>query len=120
MKRCVVALLIALFTVPGVSLFNATAWGRTPIAVEIERLDASGKWSNEYLNQSVIDMVYLSQQGTVTTYTYMGIDETLTVNAFSVLPQTPLEAHDKLTRFIFELTNRLFRPACFLSPPLLL
>jgi len=115
MKRCVVALLIALFMMSGVNLLSVTtAWGRTPIAVEIERLDASGKWSNEYLNQSVIDMVYLSQQGTVTTYTYMGIDETLTVNAFSVLPQIPLEAHDKLTRFIFEMTNR-YRPGTDLA-----
>ena len=102
MRKLVVAVLMALLLWPSAAFAS-------PIGDAIKDLEVSGKQSNAYVNHSVIDLVYLSSQGSVTAYTYMGINEDLTINNFSVLTQTPLEAHDKLTRFIFELTNR-YRP----------
>lgn len=68
-------------------------------------LKNSGKMSNEYINQSVIDLSSVSQ-GSVVTYTYMGTAETLTTETVSVLPQNNSSAADKITRFMFNLTNR--------------
>jgi len=100
-RKLIMVILIVLFLWPSVAF-------ATPIGDAIKDLEASGKQSNAYLNHSVVDLVYLSSQGSVTAYTYMGADENLTINSFSVLPQSPLEAHDKFTRFIWELRNRYY------------
>ena len=80
----------------------------SPALDAINQLKASGKWSNEHLNQSVIDLTYVSS-GSVTTHTYMGINEDLTTQAFSVVPQENNTASNKIVRFIFTLTNQ-YRP----------
>lgn len=74
----------------------------------VNDLNASGKMSNSYVNHSIIDLTNVSS-GSVVAHTYTGDAEILTVNTFSVLPQTNLSAGDKITRFMFELTNR-YRP----------
>ena len=104
MKKRIALLLVALFALagwPGAGL-------ATPAGDEVTILENTGRMSNENINHSVIDLVYVSS-GTVTAYTYMGTAETLTVDSFSVLAQDNASATNKITRFVFELTNR-YRP----------
>lgn len=103
MKRIIIS-----FVAMVLLLFASPAFGASAFVEAINELNASGKQSNDIINHSVIDLTYLSDES-VTAYTYLGANETLTVNNFSVSSQSALEAHDKLTRFIFELTNR-YRP----------
>ena len=80
----------------------------SPALDAVNELKASGKWSNEYLNQVVIDLISVPN-GSVTTYTYMGADEQLTAQNFTVEPQENNVASDKIVRFVFTLTNQ-YRP----------
>jgi hypothetical protein len=82
--------------------------GASPAIDEIDILNDSGKMSNENINHSIIDLLSVSQ-GSVTAYTYTGEAETITVDTFSILPQSNSSATNKITRFVFELTNR-YRP----------
>jgi hypothetical protein len=82
-----------------------------PITDEVSLLKASGKLSNDVLNYVHIDLNLIETAGTVTAVVYETVYETQTVNTFTNLnPQTPESCYDKLTRFIFELTNR-YRPS---------
>jgi len=111
MKKLIALIVVVLLLWPSV------AFAMLPISEamkeEREKLEASGRLSNEYLNHSVIDLVYI-EQGSVSTYTYVGINEDLAINEFEVSPNTVREAGNKITRFVFELTNR-YRPETELS-----
>lgn len=104
-------LALALVLVMVLFTLNSTAFALqpTPIVTEIRNLKESGKQSNDALDHSVIDLTYVNN-GSVVSYTYIGNNEELTVNTFSVMPQEfyPTSTN-KLTNFIFELTNR-YRP----------
>jgi len=78
------------------------------ILLEIKNLRESGKNSNANINQTIIDLTNVTT-GSAITFTYIGEEEDLTVNTFDVLPQEKAAATDKITRFIFELTNN-YRP----------
>lgn len=80
---------------------------------ELEKLITSGKQSNAYLNHSIIDLVYVSDE-TVSIFTYTGEEENLAVNIFNVPSNTISQAANKITSFVFELTNR-YRPETELS-----
>lgn len=67
-----------------------------------------GVYSDDVVYQTVVDAVYLPQ-GTVTSYTYANGIPTPTINTFDVLPQSHGSGSDKMTRFVFELSNR-YRP----------
>jgi hypothetical protein len=69
---------------------------------------APGVYSDDVVYQTVVDAVYLPQ-GTVTSYTYAEGVSAPTVNVFDVLPQSCGSGSDKMTRFVFELSNR-YRP----------
>jgi len=87
----------------------------TPITDEINLLKASGKLSNDVLHYVDIDLNFIETAGTVTAAVYETVYETQTVNTFTNLsPQTPASCYDKLTRFIFELTNQ-YRPSTDLA-----
>lgn len=88
--------------------WDGVAAGTSPAIDEINMLNNSGKMSNENINHSIINLLSVSQ-GSVTSYTYTGEAETLTIDTFSVLPQSNSSATNKITRFVFELTNR-YRP----------
>lgn len=74
----------------------------------IDQLNTQGLESNSEINQSYVDLSNVSDSSVVS-YTYTGIDQILTVNNFSVREQTYMEAIDRITRYVFELTNR-YRP----------
>jgi len=78
------------------------------MAKELNSLKASGKMSNDYLDHTIIDLVYISS-GSVTSYTYVGDNEDLTINTFNVTPIDNFAASDKITRYVFNLTNQ-YRP----------
>lgn len=106
MKRLVSLMLtiILLLTMVGPAM-------AAPITDEVSLLKASGKLSNDVLNYVHIDLNLIETAGTVTAVVYETVYETQTVNTFTNLsPQTPESCYDKLTRFIFELTNR-YRPS---------
>jgi hypothetical protein len=87
----------------------------TPIVDEINLLKTSGKLSNDVLHYVDIDLNFIATAGTVTAAVYESIYETQTVNTFTNLSlQTPESCYDKLTRFIFELTNQ-YRPSTDLA-----
>lgn len=105
-KKIVLALVLMLVVTVTTPAFGLQP---SPIITEIHKLNDIGKQSNDALDHSVIDLTYVNN-GSVVSYTYIGNNEELTVNTFSVMPQEfyPTST-DKLTRFIFELTNR-YRP----------
>lgn len=112
MTRKIVFLLVVLML-----LWPGAGWAMPPITqamtIAKDELMASGKQSNDQLTHSIIDMVYVSS-GSVTSYTYAGNNEDLTVNIFSVQAQTNTVAADKLTRYAFDL-NMQYRPDTQLS-----
>lgn len=78
-----------------------------------DELRASGKISNDFLDCGIMDLSS-APSGTVTSYVYTGNDESLTVNTFDVAPTDILVAADKITRFVFHLTNQ-YRPETEIS-----
>lgn len=105
MKR----IILSLVAVAVMMLWAVPAFGASAIGQEILNLQANDKQSTDALNHTIIDLIYVDS-GSIVSYTYIGDAEDLTVNTFSVLPQTFYPtATDKLTRFIFALTNQ-YRP----------
>ena len=73
----------------------------------VKRLKESGRLSNDEINYTLIDLTQIETQGTVTATVYATVYEEKTGNYFDdILKQTPECCYNKLTRFIFELTNR--------------
>jgi len=64
-----------------------------------------GLESTAEINHAYIDLSNISNNSVVA-HTYMGAAQSLTVNTFTVQEQTPAEAMDRITRYIFELSNR--------------
>lgn len=83
------------------------------IGNEINLLIASGKASNDVLNHCVVNLVK-SSQGSVTATVYATAYETITVNQLLANAQEPSSCTNKITRFVFELTNQ-YRPATELA-----
>ena len=111
MRSKIALLLVALLALagwPGVGFGGGILPITQAMITEKDLLTASGKMSNDSLTHSVIDMTYVSS-GSVVSYTYSGINEDLTVNNLIVQSQTNLVAADKLTRYVFNLTNQ-YRP----------
>lgn len=111
MKKKIALLLVALLALagwPGVAGADDMLPITQAMITELSNLRASGKQSNNNLIHSFIDMSGVSS-GSVVSYTYSGINEDLTVNNFAVQAQTNLVAGDKLTRYVFNLTNQ-YRP----------
>lgn len=110
LKKALIFLILALIIIP--TVFATISHAMLPLIEEMtqerEQLEASGKESNAYLTHTVVDLVY-SSKGSVTTYTYEGDKEKLTINLFSVKPLEPLSASYRITPFLFELTNQ-YRP----------
>lgn len=104
LKQKLALLLVALLALAG--------WPGAGMALNsiqaVDDLKASGKMSNADVNHSIVDLTNVSN-GSVVAHTYIGDAETLTINNFSVLSQENSSATDKITRFMFELTNR-YRP----------
>ncbi|MDF9409054.1 MAG: hypothetical protein A4E52_01443 [Pelotomaculum sp. PtaB.Bin013] len=71
----------------------------------INQLKASGLYSNTDVNQTLVDLSNTSN-GTVTSVTYIGAEQTRTDNTFSVVSQTYDAAMDRITSFCFELYNQ--------------
>jgi uncharacterized Zn ribbon protein len=109
-KQKVALLLVVLLMVsawPGVGFGNMLPITQAMI-IEKQLLTASGKMSNDYLDHTIINLIDVSS-GSVTTYTYTGNNEDLTINNYSVEPQDAQSAGFKITPFIFQLTNQ-YRP----------
>ena len=84
----------------------------TPGAIidEVRLMRASGKVSNDLITQSIVDLSLIEGQGTVTATVYESVHENQTINNYTnITRQPPSSCTDKITRFVFELTNR-YRP----------
>jgi len=108
MKKLTTLLLTALL------LFGAvgTAMAFTPVGItsEVNLMEASGKVSNNLITQAFIDLSQIENKGTVNATVYESDYETQTVNTYNNLTiQSPSSCANKITRFVFELTNR-YRP----------
>lgn len=77
-------------------------------AAEWHRLESIGKQSSDSMTRTIIDLAHITS-GSVTTYTYEGDIEALTINNFTVNPQDALSAGYRITPFAFHLTNQ-YRP----------
>jgi len=105
-KLALALVLVMMFLTPGVC-FAILPITEAMIQAK-EELTASGKMSNEYLDHTVIDLTSITS-GSVATYTYSGDDEHLTINNYDVSPNEKLQASNKITTFIFNLTMQ-YRP----------
>lgn len=75
----------------------------------LDYLRQSGKKSDDRINHAIVDLSNISE-GIVTANAYATASEEETVNVYeNILRQTHKSCFNKLTRFIFELTNR-YRP----------
>ncbi len=74
----------------------------------LDQLRASGLDSNAEISQTYVDLSNTSS-GTVTSATYIGIDQTRTDNSYTVTSQTYSQAMNRVTSFVFELSNN-YRP----------
>ena len=105
-KLALALVLVFMFVAPGSGLAMLPI--TDAMIKELESLKESGKMSNEYIDHSIIDLVYVSS-GSVTSYTYTGNNENLTINKLDVIPTENHVAGDKITRYVFNLTNQ-YRP----------
>lgn len=81
----------------------------------LDNLRASGKLSNDEITYAFVDLNFIENQGTVTAAVYESVYEEKTVNYYiDITTQTPESCYNKLTRFVFELTNR-YRPETSLA-----
>lgn len=80
---------------------------------ELNNLKAGGKKSNLLIDYTQLDLS-LIESGSVTSHTYTGDSETLSVNTFQVSPISKSSAADKITRYVFHLTNQ-YRPDTAIS-----
>ncbi len=74
---------------------------------ERDRVELTGNYSGEHLNQSIIDITYLNQN-TVTSYTYTGDNQNLVINTHNINSQTISSVRNKLTRFVFQIRNMYY------------
>ncbi|MGS0745547.1 copper amine oxidase N-terminal domain-containing protein [Syntrophomonas erecta subsp. sporosyntropha] len=84
----------------------------TPSAIldEVKLMRANGKLSNDSITQAVVDLSFIESNGSVTATVYESVYENQTINTYPNLSkQSPASCTNKLTRFVFELTNR-YRP----------
>jgi len=108
-KNPIIALLLTV-----VMLFAVVApvMAFTPGAIidEVNLMRASGKLSNDLITQAVVDLSLIESNGSVIATIYESVYENQTINTYpNLLKQSTASCTDKLTRFVFELTNR-YRP----------
>ncbi len=82
------------------------AGGASKIVNAINNLTSQGLDSNAEINQTYIDLTNIPS---VSSKTYSGINQDLTENNYTVQSQSYIEAHDRITRYVFNLTNQ-YRP----------
>ena len=108
-KNPMIALLLTVVMLFGV-VGPVMAYDPLPFVNEVVKLRASGKMSNDILHHAVLDMSLSETQGTVSSVVYETVYENETHNTWTnITLQNPTVSADKLTRFVFELTNR-YRP----------
>lgn len=103
MRKLIVFMLVVFITLGGAG--DAGALNVIPL---IDQLRASGLGSNSEINQTYVDLSNVSN-GTVTSATYIGVGQTRTDNSYTVVSQTYWEAMDRITSYVFALTNQ-YRP----------
>ena len=108
-KNPIVAMLLTVIMLFAV-VAPVMAYDPRPFINEVRDLRASGKMSNDVLHHAILDMSLSETQGTVSSVVYETVYENETHNRWTnITLQTPTVSADKLTRFVFELTNR-YRP----------
>ena len=106
MRKPVSLLLMALLLLVVV----APVMAQSAILTEIDLMNVSGKASNDLITQAIVNLSVVESQGTVIATVYESIYENQTINNYTnITKQPPSSCTDKLTRFVFELTNR-YRP----------
>lgn len=118
MKRITVLLIVVMVLSVLLTICSSPAMASYDSRVFSEALDnlrASGKLSNDEITYAFVDLNFIEKQGTVTAAVYESVYEYKTINQYEkITPQTPDSCTNKLTRFVFELTNR-YRPETSLA-----
>lgn len=111
MLKKVVALLVLMVFLTLIAVPTAAAsYDPRIFSDALGKLEASGKLSNDEITYAFVDLNQIESDGTVTAAVYESVYETKTINYYiDITPQTPEDCYNKLTRFVFELTNR-YRP----------
>ena len=111
MLKKVVALLVFMVFLTLIAVPTAAAsYDPRIFSDALGKLEASGKLSNDEITYAFVDLNQIESDGTVTAAVYESVYETKTINYYiDITPQTPEDCYNKLTRFVFELTNR-YRP----------
>ena len=105
MRKLVVALAVTVMVLGWAGVAGAY-W--TDLIYQITPFNPLGAESTAEINHTYIDLSNVSNNSVIA-HTYLGAAQSLTVDNFSVQEQTYMEAMDKITRHVFELTNR-YRP----------
>ena len=111
----VVALLVLMVFLTLIAVPTAAASTIQDLFRSIRQPEASGKLSNDEITYAFVDLNQIESDGTVTAAVYESVYEHKTINQYEkITPQTPEACTNKLTRFVFELTNR-YRPETSLA-----
>lgn len=105
LKRMITFLSIAfLFSVLLIALSATCAFAgetttRSAISIEIDKLEAEGKYSNDVISSILVDFSNVSTPGAITMTVYEGIEEDSTVKSFSIAPLPWKEAEQQLVKY---------------------
>ncbi|MDF9409541.1 copper amine oxidase N-terminal domain-containing protein [Pelotomaculum isophthalicicum JI] len=104
--RNLVALLVVALVLGCWSGVASAYW--TDLIDQMTPFNTSGPESTAEVNQTYIDLTNVSS-GSVTSATYIGASQTRTDNSYTVASQTYIDAMDRITSYVFALTNQ-YRP----------
>ena len=105
LKRMITFLSVAfLFSVLLIALSATCAFAgetttRSAISIEIDKLEAEGKYSNDVISSILVDFSNVSTPGAITMTVYEGIEEDSTVKSFSIAPLPWKEAEQQLVKY---------------------
>lgn len=105
LKRMITFLSVAfLFSVLLIVLSATCAFAgetttRSAISIEIDKLEAEGKYSNDVISSILVDFSNVSTPGAITMTVYEGIEEDSTVKSFSIAPLPWKEAEQQLVKY---------------------
>lgn len=111
MRKTVLPVVLAMLMVLGWA--GVASAGIFDLVEQLPPYNAAGPQSTAEINHTYIDLTNIST-GEVTAQTYVGAGQSLTTNNFNVQEQGQDTAMNKLTEFVFELTNR-YRPGTDLA-----
>jgi len=115
LKKVVALLVFMVFLTLIVIPTAAASYDPRIFSEALGKLEASGKLSNDEITYAFVDLNQIESDGTVTAAVYESVYEYKTINQYEkITPQTPEACTNKLTRFVFELTNR-YRPETSLA-----